>query len=89
MSLQKSVSFVNFLSSNIIFLFLKTKRERYLTAGKMIDESGDNDLAIGFQPDMRNATVQFQQQVMSARLFDLPCVVEVSYSDNLLRGTMI
>lgn len=55
----------------------------------MIDESGDNDLAIGFQPDMRNATVQFQQQVMSARLFDLPCVVEVSYSDNLLRDTMI
>uniref|UniRef100_A0A0R3RQQ5 TAFII55_N domain-containing protein n=1 Tax=Elaeophora elaphi TaxID=1147741 RepID=A0A0R3RQQ5_9BILA len=44
---------------------------------KMIDESGDNDLAIGFQPDMRNATVQFQQQIMSAKLFDLPCVVEV------------
>ncbi|CAG9532113.1 unnamed protein product [Cercopithifilaria johnstoni] len=44
---------------------------------KMIDESGDNDLAIGFQPDMRNATIQFQQQIMSAKLFDLPCVVEV------------
>uniref|UniRef100_A0A915PFG9 TAFII55 protein conserved region domain-containing protein n=1 Tax=Setaria digitata TaxID=48799 RepID=A0A915PFG9_9BILA len=45
--------------------------------GKMIDECGDNDLAIAFQPDMRNATVQFQQQIMSAKLFDLPCVVEV------------
>ncbi|KAL4003625.1 TAFII55 protein conserved region family protein [Acanthocheilonema viteae] len=44
---------------------------------KMIDESSDNDLAIAFQPDMRNATVQFQQQIMSAKLFDLPCVVEV------------
>ncbi|VDK63953.1 unnamed protein product [Onchocerca ochengi] len=45
--------------------------------GKMIDESGDSDLAIAFQPDMRNITVQFQQQIMSAKLFDLPCVVEV------------
>ncbi|KAM3723654.1 Transcription initiation factor TFIID subunit [Dirofilaria immitis] len=44
---------------------------------KMIDESGDNDLAISFQPDMRNVTIQFQQQIMSAKLFDLPCVVEV------------
>lgn len=44
----------------------------------MIDESGDSDLAIAFQPDMRNITVQFQQQIMSAKLFDLPCVVEVS-----------
>lgn len=47
----------------------------------MIDESGDNDLAIAFQPDMRNATVQFQQQIMAAKLFDLPCIVEVSYSE--------
>ncbi|KAK6101773.1 TAFII55 protein conserved region family protein [Brugia pahangi] len=44
---------------------------------KMIDESGDSELAIGFQPDMRNATIQFQQQIMSAKLFDLPCIVEV------------
>lgn len=46
----------------------------------MIDESADNDLFIAFQSDMRNATVKFQQQIMSARLFDLPCVVEVNYS---------
>lgn len=46
-------------------------------AGEIIDEASDNDLAISFQPDMRHANIQFQHQNMSAKLCDLPCVVEV------------
>uniref|UniRef100_A0A915AIY1 TAFII55 protein conserved region domain-containing protein n=2 Tax=Parascaris univalens TaxID=6257 RepID=A0A915AIY1_PARUN len=44
---------------------------------KMVDEGAREELAISFHPDMRTANVRFGQRIMSAKLYDLPCVSEV------------
>lgn len=44
----------------------------------MVEEGGREELAISFHPDMRTANVRFGQRIMSAKLYDLPCVSEVS-----------
>ncbi|VDM48562.1 unnamed protein product [Toxocara canis] len=46
-------------------------------AGKVVDESREERLAIRFSPDLRNANVRFGENVMSGRIYDLPCVSEV------------
>uniref|UniRef100_F1L8V6 Transcription initiation factor TFIID subunit 7 n=1 Tax=Ascaris suum TaxID=6253 RepID=F1L8V6_ASCSU len=43
----------------------------------MIDEADDTSLAISFNPDMRNANVRIRERVMTAKLYDLPTIVEV------------
>lgn len=45
--------------------------------GSMIDEADDTSLAISFNPDMRNANVRIRERVMTAKLYDLPTIVEV------------
>ncbi|VDM97744.1 unnamed protein product [Thelazia callipaeda] len=54
---------------------------------KMIDECNDGELGISFQPDMRNATVKFQEKIMSAKLFDLPCVMKTIDKKNVYKVT--
>uniref|UniRef100_A0A0M3I1P1 TAFII55_N domain-containing protein n=1 Tax=Ascaris lumbricoides TaxID=6252 RepID=A0A0M3I1P1_ASCLU len=45
----------------------------------MIDEADDTSLAISFNPDMRNANVRIRERVMTAKLYDLPTIVELNY----------
>lgn len=42
----------------------------------MIDENRD-ELSIKFRDDMRHATILFKDETMHAKIYDLPCVVEV------------
>uniref|UniRef100_A0A0N5AVY9 TAFII55_N domain-containing protein n=1 Tax=Syphacia muris TaxID=451379 RepID=A0A0N5AVY9_9BILA len=44
---------------------------------KMIDENSSEELSISFQSDMRHATIRFAESTMSAKIYDLPCIVEV------------
>ncbi|VDD91262.1 unnamed protein product [Enterobius vermicularis] len=44
---------------------------------KMIDENSREELSISFQSDMRHATIRFAERIMSAKIHDLPCIVEV------------